>query len=386
MSDGPTRGQAARAPSPILRAMFEALFVGASLFEAAVWFLGGLLLGGIGLAFVVDSLLFRRRAVKKRARILGVIRKKQGKGGQSNYWPVFEHMGDDGELIQTRGSASGSLAGNLPGAFRDILVDLDDPYDVRSMTPIGLIVGIVCLGTGAGLFAISNSVNENMGVVSLVAIALVGAMGLKALVTHKRDEPITRGRLGQKMFDKRKKKRKKKRVPDLSKILSREDHLAALRKLDSSRRKWLPVVVLLALGLIAFGAWRGRDLAVLQSTGSRAQATVVRIESQSNPGSEGSQTTYYSVVRFETASGREVTFRDSIGSSHPIDRRGEIVGVIYDPNDLERAIIDRGVWNWAIPGGCGLIGALILWTSLRGLIGAHRRRAGQIDASGEGAV
>jgi hypothetical protein len=50
---------------PILRAMFEALFVGASLFEAAVWFVGGLLLGGIGLAFFVDSLLFRRRAVKK---------------------------------------------------------------------------------------------------------------------------------------------------------------------------------------------------------------------------------------------------------------------------------------------------------------------------------
>jgi hypothetical protein len=366
--------------------MFEALFVGASLFEAAVWFLGGLLLGGIGLAFFVDSLLFRRRAVKKRARILGVIGTKQGKGGRLTYWPVYEYMGDDGELVQTRASASGSLAGNLPGAFRDVLVDPGDPYDVRSLTPIGLIVGIICLAAGAGLLAISNTVNENMGLVSLVGIALVVAMGLKALVTHKRDEPITRGRLGQKMFDKRKKKRKKKRIPDLSKILSREDHLEALRKLDSSRRKWLPVVVLLALGLIAFGAWRGRDLAVLQSTGSRAQATVVRIESEYNSGSEGSQTTYYSVVWFETASGREVTFRDGVGSSHPIDRRGEIVGVIYDPNDLERAIIDRGAWNWAIPGGCGAVGALILWASLRGWVGAYRRRAEQIDASGEGSV
>jgi hypothetical protein len=39
--------------------MFEAIFVGMSLFEAAVWFLGGLLLGGIGFAFFVDSILFR---------------------------------------------------------------------------------------------------------------------------------------------------------------------------------------------------------------------------------------------------------------------------------------------------------------------------------------
>ena len=75
----PSRSRKAlEASSPILRAMFEALFVGASLFEAAVWFVGGLLLGGIGLAFFVDSLVFRRRAVKKRARILGVIGKKQG--------------------------------------------------------------------------------------------------------------------------------------------------------------------------------------------------------------------------------------------------------------------------------------------------------------------
>jgi len=356
-------------PSPILRAMFEALFVGASLFEAAVWFLGGLMLGGIGLAFFVDSLLFRRRAQKKRVRILGVIGKRQGKGGQTTYWPVYEHVGAAGESIQTRASTSGSLAGNLPGTFRDVLVDPENPYDVRSLTPIGMIVGIVCLAAGAGLFAISNSVNENMGLVSLLAIAGVGVMAAKALVTGARDKPISRGRLEQKWFD----KRKKKRIPDLSRILNREDHLAALRKLDASRRKWLPLVALLALGILAFGIWRGRDLVVLQSIGSRADATVVRIESKSSSGSEGSQTTYYSVVRFETASGREVTFRDSIGSSHSIDKRGEVVGVIYDPGDPERAIIDRGIWNWAIPGGCGLLGALILVASLRGLVGAHRR-------------
>jgi hypothetical protein len=76
--------------------MFEAMFVGASLFEAEIWFLGGLLLGGIGVAVFIDSLLFRRRAEKKRARILGVIGKKQSKGGQAVYWPVYEQMGGCG--------------------------------------------------------------------------------------------------------------------------------------------------------------------------------------------------------------------------------------------------------------------------------------------------
>ena len=90
-------------------------------------------------------------------------------------------------------------------------------------------------------------------------------------------------------------------------------------------------------------------------------------------------------MRFETAAGHEVTFRDATGSSHPIDKRGEIVGVIYSPGDLDRVIIDRGIWNWAIPGGCGLFGALILAASLRGLAGAHRRRVVEMDPRGEGA-
>jgi hypothetical protein len=235
------------------------------------------------------------------------------------------------------------------------------------------------IAVGAGLFAISNSVNDSMGLVSLVAIALVGVMAVKGIVTSKRDKPITRGRLKQKWFE----RRKQKRVPDLSKILTREEHLAALRKLDSSRRKWLPLVALIGAGILAFGIWRGRDLVMLQSIGTRTEGTVVRIESETNSSSEGSRYTYYSVVRFETGAGREVTFRDGIGSSHPIDERGEVLGVIYDPGNLERAIIDRGFWNWAIPGGCGLFGGVTLLASLRGLIGALRRRGMVFDPRGE---
>jgi hypothetical protein len=62
---------------------------------------------------------------------------------------------------------------------------------------------------------------------------------------------------------------------------------------------------------------------------------------------------------------------------------GEVLGVIYDPGNLEGAIIDRGIWNWAIPGGCGLFGGLTLLASLRGLAGALRRRRMDLDPRGE---
>jgi len=176
------------AGSSSFRAVLEAIFVGASLFEAAVWFLGGLLLGGIGLAFFVDFVRFRRRAVTMRVRILGVIGKKQGKKGHSIYWPVYEYMNGAGDLIRTRASASGSLAKNLPGAFRDVRVDSDDPHDVRGLAPAGMLLRIAFLAAGAGLFAISNTVNDDMGLVTLVAIALVGALRRRGVNLDPRGE------------------------------------------------------------------------------------------------------------------------------------------------------------------------------------------------------
>ncbi len=357
----------------MLPAMFELIFASASLFEAAVWFIGGLLLSAIGLAFGVDSFLYRRRAIKKRARILGVIRRRSGKRGQASYWPVYEHTSDEGELIHTAGSASGGLAGNLPGSFREVLVDPEDPYDVRSLVPVGMIVGAICAALGGVLFAISNSVHDDLGLVTLFAAAILAVMAIKAIVVNSPKKPITRGRLKRMLRER--KKQKRPRV-DASKVLSRDEHLAALRKSDAAQRKWLPLAALVGLALLAFGVWRGRDLVWLQSAGSRVDGVVVRIESEYNPDAENSSYTYYSVVRFETAAGREVTFRDSIGASHPIDKKDEVVGVIYDPADLDRAMIDRGLWNWAIPAGCASAGALVFWASVHGWLGAWRRRTG----------
>jgi hypothetical protein len=352
--------------------MFEAIFIGMSLFEAAVWFLGGLIFTGIGLAFFVDSVWFRRHAERKRARILGVIgRKKTEKKGQSHYWPVYEYTARSGESVRVRASSSGSLAGNMPDSFRDILVDPEDPYDARSVVPIGMIVGVVCFFIGMGLFAISNTVNDNMGLVSLAVVALVALMGLKASVTRKSSSGPKKPRLQRKLSD----RKKKQRTPDLSEILTLEEHLAVLRGFDSSRRKWLPIVALIAVALLVFGVWRGRELVLLQSMGSRAEGTVVRIESKHDSSGEGGGTTYYSVVRFEAEDGGDVTFRDGIGASHPIDRRGEILGVMYDPAIPATAMIDRGMWNWAIPGGCMALGGIVAICSVRGAAGGFRRRS-----------
>ena len=59
---------------------------------------------------------------------------------------------------------------------------------------------------------------------------------------------------------------------------------------------------------------------------------------------------YHPIVRFRAANNVTVQFKDEIGSNPPSHRVGDKVTVLYLPDNLSTAIIDRGVfWNWAIP-------------------------------------
>jgi hypothetical protein len=51
-----------------------------------------------------------------------------------------------------------------------------------------------------------------------------------------------------------------------------------------------------------------------------------------------------------------VVFRDSVGTNPPQYRVGDAVTVLYAPEQTDRAIIDRGMWNWLPSGILYLLG------------------------------
>jgi hypothetical protein len=56
-----------------------------------------------------------------------------------------------------------------------------------------------------------------------------------------------------------------------------------------------------------------------------------------------------------------VEFKDNVGTDPPSYRAGDKVTVLYLPaNPQKDVIIDRGIWNWAIPGVVFLAVAFIV--------------------------
>lgn len=132
--------------------------------------------------------------------------------------------------------------------------------------------------------------------------------------------------------------------------------------------------VFLAFGLVfaGIGGWFFIDNAGLVASGSRAQGTVVSLDSRYD---SDSGTTYRPIVEFTDASGTGHRFTGSVGSSPAAYSRGESVEVIYDPALPGQAIINSFTERLLFPlafGGFGLLFAGIGG----GILGYrwHRRR------------
>ncbi len=137
----------------------------------------------------------------------------------------------------------------------------------------------------------------------------------------------------------------------------------------AARQRWqraigrvvTPLLVVAGLGVIALGVYLGRNTYLLQSTGARAQGTVLFLELKTNL--HGS--TYYPVVQFGTAEGSTVQFRDVMGSNPPAYREGDPVNVLYFRRLPEQtATIDRGMLDWLAPGVLCVMGSFLAGIAL----------------------
>jgi Protein of unknown function (DUF3592) len=72
-----------------------------------------------------------------------------------------------------------------------------------------------------------------------------------------------------------------------------------------------------------------------------------------------SRTSYRAVVSFKDRSGRAFTHRDEIGMNPPSFSVGQSVTIFYDPENPQKAMIDRGAKNYLISGIALGLGALI---------------------------
>lgn len=145
---------------------------------------------------------------------------------------------------------------------------------------------------------------------------------------------------------------------------------------------WLSVIfVPVGAVMLLIAGWMVSRDPLFSGAGAEAEGAVVDLERSASGNGKAS---YYPVVAFRDAAGREHRFTGTIGSNPPSYQRGETVAVRYDPAAPEEAVIDSWSARLMGPGLTAGMGALLVWLGLRsiGQALAARRRARVLAARG----
>lgn len=129
--------------------------------------------------------------------------------------------------------------------------------------------------------------------------------------------------------------------------------------------------VAVGLGFVAMGRYLIRSANRLASVGVRVPGEVIGM--RVNETSEVGRSSYYPILRFRTADGREMETSSDIGTDPPPAREGDHVTVIYDPAEPRTARIDSTLGRgsgigWACVIGGGALALVSAYLGLNGLL------------------
>ena len=132
--------------------------------------------------------------------------------------------------------------------------------------------------------------------------------------------------------------------------------------------------LLFGVGALVGGIVWGVNTKRFVDGASRASGTV--IELQRRQSSSDDSPSYYPVVRFTDAGGKDVTFTSSTGSNPPSKREGDKVDVLYDPRNPEKAELNSFFALWFGPlMVAGLFGTLFPLAGVAIIVGGLRQAA-----------
>ncbi len=326
--------------------------------------IGGLVLILIGGAILGNFAYWRMKAWRFTATIVGV-RVEPGSKDQNIYYPILEYMTPDGQTVEATADGGSSLLGNkIPGKRVRILVMRSDPETVRIKGYFLPILGVILLLPGLGLMVAGLRLAEFNIYTLVVGLAFLGYIGFKISKFIKpKDAWENVSEFQQRKSDERKEKRA------AMKILDKAEIMKLIKGQDKVNRFWVPFMLVIGLSVAVLGGYLAKDMAALLAVGETVEGRVVDLKSEYSSDS----TTYYPVVAYQRLTGETVEFKSKVGSNPPMNQTGDMVRVLYDPDKLDKAMIDRGIWNWAASGGCIIGGLLLTWLALGTFAGMRRR-------------
>jgi hypothetical protein len=268
----------------------------------------------------------------------------QRKGPYANemYYALYEYTASDGTVVQSEdGSGSSWLRSKIPGTEVPLMVPPGDPQGIYRpgfcMPLFGLLFGL----PGLLMIYVAFAHFETNIFTLLVGLAFIGWGGYKFSKHIKpRDEWNNRESFRKKREERRAKKRSQGR------LLTAEEIAVRLAAQEKTARIYAPVMLLIGIIFFGIGIYTGEGMYAFMGDAASAKGVVTRMERESS----GDGSSYYPHVAFIPRDADRIDFRDKLGTNPPVYKKGDQVEVLYDPDNPRHAMIDRGIWNWAIPG------------------------------------
>lgn len=348
------------------------LFEGMFAFQQMVVLMAGLSTGGLGVLCIGGHFYTVAKSEKISVAISGVrVEKKTAKSGRTNdmYYAQIEYVAPNGELVQAEStSGSSSLAGKVPGRKIIALINPDKPHEFTRRGIWLLLFGgmLFLMGVGLCYFAL-----VHFEFTRFSALAGLVFIGWRAVKLKRNIKPRDQWETAKKFMS-----RKSGALLEGREALPLLDKTEVKKRLKESSKnfvKWMPLTILIALFFCGGGWYFSLALTEMLEKGTRVPGHVVRMES--NCDSEGC--TYFPIVKFKDRQGETQQFKEGMGSNPPTYSTGEDVTVLYRESGHAKPMIDRGIWNWMLPGALGGVGLLIILVVLIQYFGIVKRRKQQ---------
>jgi Protein of unknown function (DUF3592) len=336
--------------------VFDLIVRSSQVYNQVGMFFGAMICLGFGGLILVNSLYWRVHAVRAGGIIIGVTT-------QNNlYFPVYRYTSQGMTCEAKSDSGSNVRRGKETGRTVPLLISPHNPTEARQANNYSLeMIGTLIIAPGLWLGYTALTAYPITPMTWIIGVAL-----LIYLLERAYRVLIPRGQHLSIEHWKTLAHADQSCAIDLTKVrpiegLSPSNQVTTANNELQQSRWAVPILMVFAVILLCVGIYQSSMIARLESAGVRAQGEVVRLKEEHNSGHYD----YHPIVRFCAANNVTVQFKDEIGSNPPSHRVGDKVTVLYLPDNLSTAIIDRGVlWNWAIPAivflfFAGVVGILV---------------------------
>jgi hypothetical protein len=332
-----------------------------------VFLLAGSAFAAVGFAIIYSEIKARSGTQPTNGTVIGYSTGPKRDRVSASFYSVAEFIGLDGRKRYIESSVGSSAPLHGIGDAVTILVNAEEPHKTVFQSSLSFIIGSVVTAMGIACVAVfwitfqANTYSLIMAAAVLVATSFkLKSLRRKVPLSWTMWQEYKKQALGTKIFAEQEK----------TKIAWADPLMiaAAAEQYKKSQRFALPTLFVLAFGFLLLGHHFYAKTEAFLETASCTSGQVVELKEVA---STDGDSTWAPVIEFNDDASRQQRFVESIGSNPPGYHRGQVVTVLYNPQNPREARIDRGGANhWAAI----LLGSIGGFFLLLGVLSLRRRR------------